>query len=181
MADMEVEIADHDPRWSALFEEQRDEVARALAPWLAAPVEHIGSTAVAGLRAKPVVDVLAPVVSMGGRAQMVRVLSDRGWLLWPDDPMGGVRLWFLRPRPERRTHHLHVVRHTHPHARALRAFRDALREDPELAAAYQRLKERLARENPADREAYTRGKSLFVARALRAAGVDGGAPGDLTG
>ncbi|WP_327233623.1 GrpB family protein [Streptomyces sp. NBC_01317] len=172
-ADMGVSPAAHDPAWAVAFAEQRDRLAVLLAPWLAAPVEHVGSTAVPGLRAKPVVDVLAPVRSLDSeaRAAMVRVLSAGGWLYWPDDPRGDTRLWFLRPRPEARTHHLHVAVHGGARATALLAFRDALRADPSLAAEYERLKSRLARENPTARNAYTNGKAEFVARVLRAAGI----------
>ena len=61
MADAPVFIAQYDAAWLAGFDGQRDRVAAVLEPWLAAPVEHIGSTSVPGLPAKPVVDMLAPV------------------------------------------------------------------------------------------------------------------------
>jgi GrpB-like predicted nucleotidyltransferase (UPF0157 family) len=170
VADMAVGLVDHDPQWSARFVEQRDRVSDVLVRWLAAPVEHIGSTAVPGLRAKPIVDVLAPVGSLAEREVMVTALSRDGWLYWPDDPRGDSRLWFLRPRPEERTYHLHVVEHGHPRAQALLTFRDALRQDAGLAKEYEQLKARLARENPVNRNAYTNGKATFVARVLTAAG-----------
>ncbi|QIQ06724.1 GrpB family protein [Streptomyces liangshanensis] len=170
---MAVTLAEYDPAWPLAFAEQRDRLAVLLAPRLAAPVEHIGSTAVPGLRAKPVVDVLAPVRSLDGeaRAAMVAALSADGWLHWPDDPRADTRLWFLRPRPEARTHHLHVAVHGDARATSLLAFRDALRADPSAAAEYERLKSRLAREHPSARNAYTNGKAEFVARVLRAAGI----------
>ena len=168
---MQVQLADHDPRWAELFARQRDRLADILAPWLAAPVEHIGSTAVPGLRAKPIVDLLAPVGSLTAREAMVRALAADGWLHWPGDPRADRRLWLLRPRPEQRTHHLQVVEHADPRTRALLAFRDALRADPALALEYQHLKEHLAAEHPANRNAYTNGKAAFVAEVLRAAGV----------
>ena len=64
MADQAVELVDYDPGWPQRFAEQRESVEELLRPWLARPVEHIGSTSVPGLRAKPVVDMLAPVVSL---------------------------------------------------------------------------------------------------------------------
>lgn len=168
---MGVELVDQDPRWAELFTQQRDRLAGLLAPWLTAPVEHIGSTSVPGLRAKPIVDLLAPVDSLAAREAMVRALAADGWLYWPDDPRADTRLWLLRPRPEQRTHHLHVVAHTHPRARALLTFRDALRADPALALRYQHLKEHLARDHPTDRSAYTNGKAPFITEVLRNAGV----------
>lgn len=176
---MAVGIVDHDPRWAELFEEQRDRVSAVLARWLVAPVEHSGSTAVLGLRAKPIVDLLAPVGSLREREAVVKVLSEDGWVYWPDDPRGDSRLWFLRPQPELRTHHLHVVEHAHPRARALLIFRDALRQNPALTVEYQQLKEHLARENPANRNAYTNGKATFVAAVLRDAGIEDPVTEDL--
>jgi GrpB-like predicted nucleotidyltransferase (UPF0157 family) len=59
MADQRVVVLDYDPEWPARFADQRSPVEELLGPWLAGPVEHIGSTAVPGLRAKPVIDMLA--------------------------------------------------------------------------------------------------------------------------
>lgn len=165
---MKIEIMDYDPAWPIRFAEQRDRLADLLAPWLAAPIEHIGSTSVPGLRAKPIVDILAPVVSLADRTEMVDILSADGWLYWPDDPSSTERLWFLRPRPEERTHHVHVIEHDSPRARALLAFRNALRADPALAREYEDLKIRLAGEFPEDRDAYTDAKAHFVDRVLNA-------------
>jgi GrpB-like predicted nucleotidyltransferase (UPF0157 family) len=142
-----------------------------LRPWLTGPVEHVGSTAVAGLRAKPVVDMLAPVGSLSGARAAVPVLADAGWLFWPEDPCGHYRLWLLRPRPEARTHHLQVVEAGHPHARALLAFRDELRADAGLCREYASLKERLAEQHRDSRNAYTNAKGAFIHRVLQRAGI----------
>ena len=172
MADQRVEVVGYDPGWHDRFAEQRPLVAELLRPWLAGPVEHIGSTSVPGLRAKPVIDMLAPVRSLAEAQATVPVLAGAGWLFWPDDPCRHYRLWFLRPRPEARTHHLHLIEDGHPHALALLAFRDALRADAGLCGEYAGLKDRLARQHPGNRNAYTNAKGDFVARALRRAGVE---------
>jgi GrpB-like predicted nucleotidyltransferase (UPF0157 family) len=171
MADQHVEIADPDPAWAERFAEQRVVVEELLRPWLSGPVEHIGSTAVPGLRAKPVIDMLAPVGSLAEARAAVPVLADADWLFWPEDPCGHYRLWLLRPRPEARTHHLQVVEGGHPHARALLAFRDALRADAGLRREYASLKERLAAQHPDSRNAYTNAKEAFIQRALQCAGI----------
>jgi GrpB-like predicted nucleotidyltransferase (UPF0157 family) len=172
MADQRVEIVDYDPGWPGLFAEQRSRVADLLRPWLAGPVVHIGSTAVSGLPAKPVIDMLAPVVSLAGAAPVVSVLADAGWLFWPDDPGRCYRLWFLRPSPEARTHHLQVIEDGHPHAIALLAFRDALRADEALRCEYASLKKRLGEQHPDNRNAYTNAKAEFVRQALRQTGME---------
>jgi GrpB-like predicted nucleotidyltransferase (UPF0157 family) len=172
MTDQPVEIVEYDPAWPARFADQQDKVAAVLAPWLAGPVEHIGSTSVPGLEAKPVVDMLAPVRSLDEAREAVGVLEADGWLFWPDDPCRHYRLWFLRPRPAARTHHLQVIERDHPDARALLGFRDALRADRELRREYARLKKDLADRHRDDRDAYTDAKSEFVARVLRGAGIE---------
>jgi len=99
VADAPVFIAQYDPAWPAGFDSQRDRVAAVLAPWLAAPVEHIGSTSVPGLPAKPVVDILAPVTSLSQAQDAMAPLQADGWVFWPEDPGRHYRLWFLRPSP----------------------------------------------------------------------------------
>jgi GrpB-like predicted nucleotidyltransferase (UPF0157 family) len=171
VADQHVEVADPDPAWADQFAEQRAAVEEMLRPWISGPVEHIGSTAVPGLRAKPVIYMLAPVGSLPAARTAVPVLEDAGWLFWPEDPCGHYRLWLLRPRPEARTHHLQVVEGGHPHARALLEFRDALRADARLCREYASLKERLAEQHPGNRNAYTNGKAAFIQQALHRAGI----------
>ena len=136
-----------------------------------APPEHIGSTAVPGLRAKPIVDILAPVRSFTEARQAVAVLEQDGWLFWPDDPNRFYRLWFLRPTPEARSHHLQIMQHDHPELHKLLLFRDALRNDAALRQAYAALKDRLAARHHMDRDAYTDAKSDFVRSVLQAAGA----------
>ncbi len=169
MADQAVYLVDYDPAWHDRFVVQRDALVRLLRPWLASAPEHVGSTAVPGLRAKPVMDIVAPVASLADAAAAVPVLEADGWLFWPDDPNRSYRLWFLRPKPAARTHHLYLMQHDHPELRRLRLFRDVLRGDAKLRDAYAALKERLAEQCPSDREAYTDAKSAFVQSALEGA------------
>jgi len=168
MVDQTVYLVDHDPSWHERFVAQRDVLLRLLSPWLAAPPEHVGSTAVPGLRAKPVVDIVAPVVALN--AAQVPVLEADGWLFWADDPNRSYRLWFLRPAPAARTHHLYLMQHDHPELRGLLLFRDALRGDPALRLEYAALKERLAEQYRTDRDAYSDAKSDFIRSVVEARG-----------
>jgi GrpB-like predicted nucleotidyltransferase (UPF0157 family) len=172
MADQSVYLVDHDPAWREQFVVQRDALSRLLKSWIALPPEHVGSTAVPGLRAKPVIDVVVPVVSLQEAEMAVPVLTAGGWLFWPEDPNRDYRLWFLRPTPQERTHHLYLIQHDHPELRRLLLFRDALRDDAELRAAYARLKEKLAERYSTNRDAYTDAKSAFISAAVRARGAD---------
>ena len=146
LADQPVEIVDYDPKWVESFAVQRAKLTALLSPWLVGAIEHIGSTAVPGLRAKPVVDVLAPVGSLVDVRRALPLLERDGWLHWAQDPNSGFRMWFLRPHPETRTHHLHVIE-DQGRISSLLAFRGALRNDAQLRRAYEVLKIRLAQEH----------------------------------
>lgn len=169
--DMPIAIGEYDPAWPGRFAEQQGALTELLAPWLAGPVEHVGSTAVAGLPAKPVIDMLAPVRSLTDARAAVPLLARHDWMFWPEDPAGEYRLWFLRPAPAKRTHQLQVIQHDDPHAVALLAFRDTLRADGDLRHEYAELKEELAREHAGNRNAYTNAKGDFVTRVLKHAGL----------
>lgn len=168
---MPVELADYDSAWPRAFAEQRDRLTLILSPWLAEPVEHVGSTAVPGLSSKPIIDILAPIASLDVAQDAVSVLEENGWLNWPADPNKSWRLWFLRPCPDDRTHHLYLIRYDDPHARELRAFRDVLQANEQLRDEYQSLKFRLARVFRDDREGYTAAKASFVENALKQSGI----------
>ncbi len=129
-----------DPAWAERFAEQATVVSAVLAWWLAGPVERVRSTSVPGLAAKPVVDMLAPVRSLKDAQDAKPILEADGWLFWSDDPGRDYRLWFLRPQPEVRTHHLYLIERDAVHACALLAFRDAMRGDEQLRVDYAMVK-----------------------------------------
>jgi len=155
-----VELSDHDPKWRDLFLEERTSLGRALGR-LAMSIEHIGSTAVPGLRAKPVIDILVTVERI--RLEDVeKRLEGIGYVHVPiGDPE---RLFFRKGMP--RTHHVHVVRHGGKEHRKHVLFRDRLIAHPDEAAEYERLKERLAMRFREDRQAYSDGKDELIAMIL---------------
>lgn len=166
------EIHPPDPAWAARGSALCAELARLLAPWLApGRVEHVGSTAVPGLAAKPVLDVMASMRDLSTEtvSAVVPVLSASGWCFVPPelDVAAPWRRFFVLPDAEgrRRAAHLHLLPEGHPRWRAQLEFRDALRADPGLAAEYAEVKRRLTGE-VTDREEYTAGKTEFVRRVL---------------
>jgi GrpB-like predicted nucleotidyltransferase (UPF0157 family) len=164
---MPVDIVEYDPAWQQEFAEQRNRLMILLRGWLAEPVEHVGSTAVPGLASKPIVDILAPVTSLVEAREAVSVLEEDRWLHWPTDPNRSWRLWFLRPQPDARAHHLYLIQYDDPHVRELRAFRDVLRANDALRDRYEALKRNLAKAFRDDREAYSRAKARFIYNTLR--------------
>jgi GrpB-like predicted nucleotidyltransferase (UPF0157 family) len=155
-----IEIVPHNNSWPAKFAAERSVLEATLAPWLAGPIEHIGSTAVPGLAAKPVIDIMAAVHSLEASRPAIAAVAQSDYVYFPykADEMH----WFCKPSPSLRTHHLHLVPIASPlWARRLR-FRDALCNNAALAAQYADLKLQLANQFPMDREAYTDGKTAFV-------------------
>lgn len=164
MTDAAIEIVDYDAQWPALFKAEQRLLQDALAPWLAGPVEHIGSTAVPGLPAKPVIDIMAPVRSLAESGQAIPAASPLGYLHYPYKPEQ--MHWFCKPGPAHRTHHLHLVPWGSALWRERLAFRDALRGDAGLAARYAALKRQLAQRYRHDRDGYTEAKAPFIAEVL---------------
>jgi GrpB-like predicted nucleotidyltransferase (UPF0157 family) len=156
----------YDPRWSTSYDEQEQRLLGVLAPWLVRPIDHIGSTSVRGLVAKPIIDIVAVVGDIESFDGAVSALGAIGWVAAPE-PMDVIsrEMSFCRPSVQRRTHHLHVVEETSSSWREWIAFRDYLRAHPELAVEYGALKTRLAADHgvdPDDRDAYRAGKAAWI-------------------
>jgi GrpB-like predicted nucleotidyltransferase (UPF0157 family) len=124
----------------------------------------VGSTAVPGLEAKPIIDILVGVRDLETARACFEPLAELDYLYAPYLPEE--MHWFCKPDPAHRTHHLHLVPLNSPRYRDELGFRDSLRADPRLVADYATLKRDLARRHPDDREAYTAGKDEFIATAL---------------
>ncbi len=167
----EVEIVNYDPRWPLLFNEEAKRLRAILDPSLIVGLEHFGSTAISGLSAKPIIDILIAVRSLAAaQATFVETLRNLDYVYWADNPKKD-RMFFVKGMPpfgSKRSHHVHV---TEPDGEMWRrlAFRDYLRAHPEEAETYERLKRRLAAEPQTDRDAYTNAKSAYVESVMRKA------------
>lgn len=163
-----VEIVPHDNSWPAKFKAERSLLQATLAPWLAGPIEHIGSTAVSGLAAKPVIDIMVAVHSLEASRLAIAAVAQLGYVYFPYQ--ADVMHWFCKPSPNLRTHHLHLVPIASPLWEQRLRFSDALRSNAALVAEYAELKLQLAQRFPVDREAYTDGKTPFIQRVLSRVG-----------
>lgn len=163
-------IAAPDPRWADRARELAAQVTALIEDWLVEGIEHIGSTAVPGLAAKPTIDLLAPVTDIEATATAsIDGLAATGWCFVP--PELDSRPWrrfFVLPDASgtRREAHLYLIGFADPRWHEQLAFRDALRRDETLARRYEDLKRRLADEYRDDREGYTKAKAAFVAEIL---------------
>lgn len=165
LGDEPIQISPYDPGWQASFERERDALEEAIGAWISGGVHHVGSTAVPGLDAKPIVDILVGVESLEASRACFGPLADLGYMYAPY--RSEVMHWFCKPHPSRRTHHLHLVPASSPRFAAELAFRDRLRAEPSLAGEYAALKRELAARFPEDREAYTDAKAAFILAALQ--------------
>lgn len=129
-------------------------------------IEHIGSTAVPGLLAKPVIDLQVAVPVVSDEASYRPALESLGLVLRQREPD---HLFFRPPAGQPRTVHVHVCQHGSVWEQEHLRFRNLLRSDPRLAAAYEELKKTLARNVGTDRVAYTNGKTEFIRAALSSA------------
>ncbi|WP_246506879.1 GrpB family protein [Actinocrinis puniceicyclus] len=168
---MPIEVREYGIDWPRRFDVERVELERLLAPWLSGGVHHIGSTAVPGLSAKPIIDMMAGVRDLTQARAAVPLLEEHGYR---HAPHRATALWFHKPESDQlreRTHHLHLTEPGSDLWRERLTFRDALRADPALRDEYQRLKLRLADAHGEDVKAYTADKRAFVSRVLAAHGV----------
>ncbi|AOT10829.1 GrpB family protein [Pseudoalteromonas luteoviolacea] len=161
---MKVELVSYDEAWPKEFEREQAHLLSLVRPWLHGTIEHVGSTSVPGMSAKPIIDIMVGVRSLNESIDAIETLRTHGYCYYPYKPE--YMHWFCKPSPEFRTHHIHLI----PFKSALWyervKFRDILRTNDTIAKQYAQLKHSLALENCQDREAYTRKKWPFIEKVL---------------
>ena len=163
-----IRVAPHDPAWSAAFDVEAMRI-RDAAGDVVVRLHHIGSTAIPGIHAKPVIDMLLEVASLAGLDIRISALEALGYEALGEFGIAGRRYFRRDDADGVRTHQLHafvaggadVVRHL--------AFRDYMRAHPAIADDYGALKQRLAEAHPHDMAAYIDGKDAFVSEHERRA------------
>ena len=158
--DPAIRVVEHDPGWARQADEELRCVGEALGP-LAVRLEHVGSTAVPGLAAKPVLDLQLSVASIEPRAGYIGPLQRLGYLFAPDPDSPDFH-FFGKPAGRPRSHHLHVCEAGSSHEFRHLAVRDFLREHSDEAARYAALKHELVKRHPQDRLEYMAGKEQYV-------------------
>jgi GrpB-like predicted nucleotidyltransferase (UPF0157 family) len=167
--DPAIRIVEHDPTWAVRAGDELRRLERALGP-VALRVEHVGSTAVPGLAAKPILDLQLSVAAIEPRSPYAGPLERLGYLFVLTDESPDYLL-FAKPAERPRSHHLHVCEAGSEHEVRHLAVRDYLHAHDDEVAAYAAFKRQLAARHPQDRLAYIEGKDPYVAaleaRALR--------------
>ena len=163
----DIVVLDYDPTWSAIFERLRSDIWPVISD-LATSIEHIGSTSVEGLPAKPVIDMTVVVAAPSEMPQVIDRLATLGYRHRGDQGVPG-REAFARPDGTS-AHHLYTCVAGTLGLRNHLAIRDYLRQHPAQAQAYGHLKKRLAAQFPHDIDAYIDGKTRFILEILAVAG-----------
>jgi GrpB-like predicted nucleotidyltransferase (UPF0157 family) len=169
-----IEVVDYDPRWPLRYQRERDRIAAALGEHAVA-IEHVGGTAVPGLPAKPVIDIMVGVPDIERAGQAVAGLINLGYQYVPElESQLPERRYFRRGTPE--THHVHMVAVSSDFWEEHLLFRDYLRTHPQAAEEYGKLKRGLANRFRFDRDAYRAGKVPFIDTVVDAARREAGRP-----
>jgi putative glutamine amidotransferase len=153
-------ISPYDPTWPDRYDAESARIRPALGDQVVR-LDHVGSTSVPGLAAKPVVDIQVSVRSMVPRSAYVDPLVRLGYR-WAIDPWTDEHEFFSRVEDGERAFHVHVCGTESEWERRHLGFRDWLRSHPEDAAAYERLKRELAEQHPRDTYTYTDAKTSFI-------------------
>lgn len=158
MAELVIQVVPFQESWTARYEAEREQLCKVLKGVIQA-IEHIGSTSVEGLDAKPIVDIAVRLPTVTLAPDLVERLAQLDYTYQGEFGLPG-RHFFTKGEP--RAFHLHLVDHSTNHWRRWIDFRDALRRDPVLCRDYQRLKHELARKYRFQRALYSEGKSEFI-------------------
>jgi GrpB-like predicted nucleotidyltransferase (UPF0157 family) len=157
-----IEVHDYDPRWPILFDQECERLRCVFGPTLA--IEHMGSTSVPGLAAKPIIDILVGVQSLPkAKSIYMEELLALSYTYIPEyEAWLPAELFFRKGIPGPWTHHLHVMERSNPRWQELLLFRDYLRLHPETASSYGSLKKSLALAFGDDIEGFRNAKHQFV-------------------
>jgi GrpB-like predicted nucleotidyltransferase (UPF0157 family) len=157
-------IVDYDPRWPEMYEAEKARILEVAGRWLA-DIQHVGSTSVPGLAAKPVIDIMPGVARLEDAEHIIGPLQALGYEYVPwqeeDAPIPD-RRYFRRGVP--RSHHVHVAEVGGDFWTRHLLFRDYLRDHPEACHEYAALKRHLAAEYGSDRLGYVEAKTDFISR-----------------
>lgn len=165
MSQAPVILEEYNVSWPSKFEEEKNYLLAVAGEWNFGSIEHVGSTAVPGMVAKPVIDIMFGVKTLEESKPVIEILIEHGYKYWPYK--ADVMHWFCKPSDEYRTHHLHLIPYESPLWQERIKFRDLLRSNAVVASEYANLKRELATSLKEDREAYTEKKWPFILEALQ--------------
>ncbi len=158
-----VQLVPFKETWAEAFQVEKTALKSALGD-NAVDIQHVGSTAIIGLTAKPIIDIAIAVPSLDIVEQLMTPLHKLGYD-YTDEQGVPSRRFFAKGPESNRTHYLHISEANTEYKRLV-FFRDSLNRNPELCQQYESLKRTLAAKFPSDRAAYTQGKNDFIKKIL---------------
>ena len=156
----QVELKTHDPEWIRQFEAETEQLTAVFQPNLVA-IHHVGSTAVPGIKAKPIIDIMVVVHNIDQVDAINESMDQLGYVAKGEHGIDG-RRYFRKGSDAHHTHHIHTFQDGHPEIIRHLNFRDYLVAHPDVAQAYSRLKEELARKYLSEPPRYTDNKTDFI-------------------
>jgi GrpB-like predicted nucleotidyltransferase (UPF0157 family) len=158
---MRIHVVASNPDWPAKWEHEAHQITRALGE-IVVGIHHIGSTAIPGMYAKPIIDILLEVVDIVRLDSLVTGMASLGYECLGEYGIRGRRYFRKDNSSGTRTHQVHAFQHGDRHIHRHLAFRDYLIAHADVANAYSDLKRELAAKHPEDAEAYMDGKEPFI-------------------
>lgn len=155
-----VVLSPHSPHWKLAFEAERQFLQELLGEH-ARDIHHIGSTAIPGLSAKPIIDILVVLHRFSDIEMLRELLEKAGYEYWKHGS-NEIRILFVKGPPEKRTHHIHFTEYESDEWKKAFAFWEYLRSHPEALREYEELKQGLAEQHPLNRDQYSKGKASFI-------------------
>ncbi len=162
-----VSLVAYQPEWANAFEKEKKQLQGVLGAYVSG-IEHVGSTSVSGLAAKPIIDMVAAVDDLSVYKQFIEPLTVLGYEFMPERVFTD-RVFFPKGPRENRTHHLSLVVKNSEGWEKTIAFRDYLRNNASARSKYQALKTELAAKYPNDRASYTKAKEQLIEQLLKEA------------
>ena len=151
---MQITLEPHNKNWNIKFQQEKTHLTNIIGQYLHGTIEHVGSTAIKDILAKPIIDIMFGVKSLEESKETIKILEQKGGYNYAPYKTE-VMHWFCKPSDEFRTHHLHLI----PYKRDLWLerikFRNILQNHKSIAAEYSKLKQDLSIKHQDNREAYT--------------------------
>lgn len=154
-------VVPHDPQWKTQFMLEADRIEQAIGPAVV-NIHHIGSTAIPGIYAKPIIDLLVEVIELPPVDAAQGAMAALGYEALGEFGLPGRRYFQKTLATGDRTHHVHVFEVSSPEVDRHLAFRDYLMAHPAWAEQYSNLKQQLAQAHPTDIESYMQGKHGLI-------------------
>jgi len=163
-ADQSIILEEYNENWPMVFKAEAARLNQLLSAYVRGSIEHVGSTSVPGLLAKPTIDIMIGVESLSASQPAINILTANGYCYYPYKPEQ--MHWFCAPSPEKRDFHVHLIPFESDLWNERLRFRDILRSNSKVRNEYAALKRQLMNEDAQDRERYTQLKWPFIKKTL---------------